>query len=383
MKKERGKKTRRSNGEGSISSREDGRFQASRRYEGKRYYGYGSTKSEALADLRAKIETIERGTIVPSAKLTVRQYMNEWLEDVRKLDYRIQSYRNRESIIKNYINPELGDIPLSKLTPRHIQRFVADMSKHLAPVTVRARYTVLHAAIRHAIKIRMLSFDPCIGITLPPIPEKEYTVLDVEQAERLLVELDGHWLKDVIILALSTGMRKGELSALKWKDIHFEEGYLMVSRNLSYVPGEVKFVEGDAKTKKSKRKISLTQYPLDMLKRHRLEQKEARLKAGSAWQDHDLVFCNAKGGYLVPGSINRAFLKALASADLPAIPFHNVRHSAASVWFALKIDPKIIQELLGHSSIKMTMDLYTHLMPNAQQDAIQRMDEGFWGQMQG
>jgi integrase len=200
----------------------------------------------------------------------------------------------------------------------------------------------------------------------------------VEQAHQLLAVARGHRLEALFSLALSTGMRRGELLALKWQDISFPTGTLQVRRILTRVPSKMPgkgYVETEPKTQKSKRSIVIAPFALEALKQHRIHQLEAKLKAGALWQDHDYVFCTSIGTHLNPSKDVLDQLKVLLKkAGLPDIRFHDLRHSAATLLLTEGVHPKIVQELLGHSNISMTMDVYSHVLPNMQQDAISRLN---------
>nr|MBA2394376.1 site-specific integrase [Ktedonobacteraceae bacterium] len=197
----------------------------------------------------------------------------------------------------------------------------------------------------------------------------------------LLEAARGHPQEALFVLALHTGMRRGELLGLKWQDISFTEGTLQVRRILNRVPtkmikeGGQRYIEAEPKTKKSRRNIFLTASALDALKQHQSRQLDARLKAGAAWGNHDYVFCTPLGKHLTPGHDALVQLKKLlAKAGLPEIRFHDLRHSSASLLLSLGVHPKVVQELLGHTQISMTMDIYSHALPTMQKEAMEKLN---------
>jgi integrase len=173
-------------------------------------------------------------------------------------------------------------------------------------------------------------------------------------------------------------MRHGELCALRWKDINFEEGILQVRHTVSLITGHG-YVETDPKSDKSKRKILLPSFVTDLLKQHRARYLETRLKAGSNWQEHDLVFPNVFGGFLHPNHLRSKFYKVLEEAGLPRMHIHDLRHSAATILLSMGVSIKVIQELLGHSQISITMDIYSHVLPSMQEDMRDKWDDLFRG----
>jgi len=174
-------------------------------------------------------------------------------------------------------------------------------------------------------------------------------------------------------------MRRGELLGLKWQDINFSTGTLQIRRILTRVPTKMPgkgFVEAEPKTQKSRRSIIIAPFVLEALRQHRVRQLEAKLKAGASWQEHDYVFCTSIGTHLHPDRDVLSQLKALLKkANLPDVRFHDLRHSAATLLLSEGVHPKVVQELLGHSNISMTMDVYSHVLPSMQQDAISKLNE--------
>lgn len=382
--KEEKKKPRRDYGEGSLTRRKDGRWQGSYYHEGGRRYVYGEvggTRLEALQILKAAIARAERGDLVPVEKLTVVEYMWEWLQG--RPDYRANTRVGIDSIIKNHIVSScIGNIQVQTLTGRHVQAWVTELrNKKLKPSSIHRFFAMLHTALQDGVKLRVISSNPAQGIALPQTTKKtEQVVLDQEQANLFLKTLEGHgWLRPIIVLALTTGMRKSELLALRWSDIDMKNGSLFVRHNIAMV-AHVGVVEGPPKTKASERKIQLPLFALDMLKSHKIEQKVKKLAAGPTWQDHDLVFSWDSGYFIYTKTLDQAFKTAVQKAGVPRVTFHGLRHSAATLLLSMGVPPKVVQEILGHSSILMTMDLYGHVLPHQQLDAANRMNTAFQGE---
>ena len=179
----------------------------------------------------------------------------------------------------------------------------------------------------------------------------------------MLVAARGHSLEGLLTLAVTTGVRSGELLALKWQDINFDTGSLHIRRCMVYISGKG-HLEFEPKTAKGRRKIVLPTFVGEALKQHRIRQLEERLKAYTRWQDHDLVFCNKYGGYLDPAHLRQRFDKLLRDTGLPNVRFHDLRHSAATILLGMEAHPKVVQEVLGHSQVGMTMDIYSHVLPS-------------------
>ena len=202
--------------------------------------------------------------------------------------------------------------------------------------------------------------------------------LNPEQVQRLLEAAKGHPQEALFILALATGMRRGELLGLKWQDINLNEGFLQVRRALIRMPTGQGYKETEPKTKTSRRRIVLVPFAVEALKKHRELQLRMRAEVGAVWEDHDYVFCDAARTHLDPGyDVYVQLKKLLEKAGLPDVRFHDLRHSVATLLLSKDIHPKVVQEILGHSSIDITMDIYSHVLPNIQRGAIGGLDDFF------
>jgi len=210
----------------------------------------------------------------------------------------------------------------------------------------------------------------------PRIVSREVTPLTLEQARALLSSVREHRLEELLTVAVVTGMRRGELLALRWSNIDFERRTLLVLHTVDYIP-KYGYVETEPKTKAGKRLVSLPHFLVDMLKQHRLQQLEQRLKQGDAWENRDLVFPDLRGGYFNPNYLLRVFKKLLNEAGLPHMPFHDLRHSAATILLSMGVNIKVVQELLGHSDISITLGTYAHLLPPMQQEVVEKWDDEF------
>lgn len=213
-------------------------------------------------------------------------------------------------------------------------------------------------------------------VKAPRIERREAQTLTVDQAKRLLEAAHGTPLDGLLEVALTTGMRRGEMLALRWNDVDLERGTAFVRRTLNKI-ARYGVIENEAKTKASRRRIELSSVVVEALKRRRTQQEQIRLAAVDGWQDQDLVFCDEKGCPFVPNTLLSRYRKLLKQIGLPRMRFHDLRHSAATILLAAGVHPKKVQELLGHSSIRITMDLYSHVVSSMQQDVADKMDDLF------
>jgi integrase len=377
------KKPRRGHGEGAIYWRESRkRWVAELPLEtGKSKYFTGKTYAEAQRKLKqAQIEQ-QQGKLATGPKQTVKQFLEHWLEHVHKANIRINSYRIYRQLLDNHLLPALGHHQLQRLSPQHIDELYAQKRKEgFAVETIRAMHRLLRRALQDAVRWSLVSSNVCDKVTPPRQVKFEAQALSGEQVKQLLEVAKGSPIEVLLTLALTTGMRVGEMIALRWADIDLQDGSLQVRHTVSRVGKRFQengLVENDPKTESSRRKIVLPQFVLEALKRHREHQVEVRDKAGSAWQEKDIVFSNHMGGFLERANINTMLKGLLKQAGLPEIRIHDLRHSAATILLKMNINPKQVQVLLGHSSIVITMDRYSHVLPDMQRGMMDQLDDYF------
>jgi integrase len=371
-------KPRRGHGEGAIYWREDReRWIAELPLEdGNSKYFSGKTYAEAQRKLnQAQLEQ-KQGRLATGPQQTVQRFLEHWLE-VRKHQLGDNTYNNYQYYLKQHVFPTLGQLRLQQLSSRHIDELYAQKLKAgYAAETVRGIHRLLHSALEYAVKWRDVSVNVSDEAEPPRPVMYEAEVLTVEQATRLLASVKDKRYEALLTLAVTTGMREGELLGLKWADIDLEEPGLVVRRTVYRKKG-LGIVEGEPKTETSKRKILLPQFALETLLRHRDLQRDMREKADSRWIEQDIVFSNRTGSFISVQHLRRAFREMLRKADLPIIRFHDLRHSAATILVGMGVHMKQIQNLLGHSSITITMDRYAKALPSMQREMMKQVDEVF------
>jgi integrase len=370
---------KRGNGEGSVYRRKsDGRWVGSLSLpDGTRKVFYGKKQSEVIAKLDEATNALRHGMLPTGPNVTMQEYLESWLEDIHKPTVRLSTYLNYRKLLKNYLVPGLGQVKLQKLTAQQVQAlYTKKINEGLSPKTVNNIHGLLHKALDNAVKWDMLPRNICDAVTPPRIPRKEKNVLTKEQARTLLEQVKAHRLEALLVLAVTTGMREGEILALRWQDIDLEDGSLQVQRAVSYLK-EYGYVESEPKTAKSRRMIKLPRFVVHVLELHYMQQAEQRRDVGKAWIEKGLVFTNAQGYYYSPSTLRKAFRRFLVSIGLPHMRFHDLRHSAATILLAMKVHPKVVQEILGHSQITVTMDLYSHALPSMQDDVTKQWDGEF------
>lgn len=368
---------RRGHGEGSVYQRSDGRWTAYISLEDhSRKYFYGKTQKEVISKLQKGQRDKQQGILLTTPDQPLRVYLTRWLE-VYKLTVRLSTYNIRRLMVQNHIIPALGHIPLQRLTPQDIRSFYAsELERGLKGSTVVSYHVTLHKALDQAVKDGLLARNVCDLVDAPKIVKSEMKTLDREQAQRLLDAAKGHKLELLLMLAITTGMRQGELLGLRWSDIDMERGTLSVRRTIKRV-GKYGILEMEPKTAKARRQILLPAFILAMLRKHETKQNEMREAAGDNWQNKGTVFCSDTGGYLEGQRLHKPFKKLLEKAGLPDMRFHDLRHSSATLLLAMNVHPKIVQELLGHSNITTTLNTYSHVLPSMHQEATQKMEDLF------
>lgn len=369
--------TKRTQGEGSVYLRKDGRAAASAMYEGKRITKYGKTKKEAKEKLDAYLADLKQGKVVIGPKQTLEQYLTHWLEDERRLRIALTSLMRYRSSLKVHIIPALGHIELSKLSREHVQSFYADLlDDGLSAGSIRHVHGLLTSALKDAVRHEIIARNPCQYVTLPRKEDFQAKALTQEEAARLIEVARGHRLWFLILMAITTGARLGELLALRWVDLNEETGKLRIGRSVARVQG-VGRIEKAPKTKSGRRPVRLPQVILRSLEAQRVYITGVRLAAGPSWEDHDLVFPNRVGDHMDHWVVLRSFKQLVEQAGLPVMRFHDLRHSAATLLLAAGVNVKVVQEMLGHANIRTTLGMYGHVLPDMQKDASDKMDDLF------
>ncbi len=373
---------KRGNGEGSIYFRtSDEKWVGSITLENrKRRVFYGKTRKEVQEKLKVALREQQQGTLVTAPRQTLAQFLTDWLENSQRQSVRPRTYERYEELVRLHIAPALGRYELQKLSAQHLQAFYAKKAEEgLSATTINHFHNVLHKALDTAVKWNLVARNVCDLVSPPRRKRYEVHPLTLEQVHKLLAVVEGHEMEALFRLALATGLRRGELMGLKWQDINLDAGTLQVRRILSRVPSKMPgkgYVEAEPKTQKSRRSVVIAPFALEALKQHRERQREAEIKAGPLWQDHDFVFCTSIGTHLNPTRDMLDQLKVLLKkAGLPDIRFHDLRHSAATLLLSVGVHPKVVQEILGHSQISITMDVYSHVLPGMQQEAMSRLND--------
>lgn len=378
---------RRGNGEGSLVRLADGRWQARLSLDGKRKAFYATTRAEAARKLTAATRDRDKGLPVVGEKETTGVYLTRWLEATQPT-IRPRSWDRYEELTRLHIAPTLGKVPLARLTPDQLQALYAQkLAEGLSPATVVKVHVVLRRALAQAERWGLVARNVAALVDRPRVARQEMQTLSPEEARKLLATAAGpggyerQWWggEPFYRLALSTGLRLGELLALRWAEVKLDDAALHVTATLQQRTSKAAPAFTEPKTGKSRRQVLLTAPAVDSLRRHRARQVEERLKLGSAWEDHDLVFPNSVGSPQEASIVRRSFQALLARAGLPDIRVHDLRHTAATLLLGRGVHPKMVSEMLGHASIAITLDLYSHVTPTMHREAATVMESVLGG----
>lgn len=365
---------RRANGEGAVYQRADGRWECRVVLpSGERKSLYGQSQKEVLEKRKAELDRAQAGMPAVSERQTVAAYLATWLEG-KKTRIRPSTWKRYEIHVRADVTPELARLQVAQLSAAHVQRLYAT---HLAAgksaMTVRHLHAVLGKAFADAAKWGIVLRNVVALVDPPKAKRHEMQALDERQVRALLDSAVGDPHEALYVLAVTTGMRQGELFGLRWQDVDLEKRMLQVRQTINWATGSA--LVSEPKTEKSRRRVELSALAVEALTTHRRRQKEARIAHASAWKERGLVFTNVIGGPLHPSNFTaHSYRPLLRRAGLPQIRFHDLRHTAASIPLAHGVPTKIISEMLGHSSTAITDDIYSHVTPTMQRGVSDLMD---------
>lgn len=332
------------------------------------------TKKDALTYLHQVLRDRDLGVLSEPSTQPVNAYLDLWLEQSARKRTRAQSAQQYETLLRLYVRPELGHLRLDQVKRAHVQQLYHQLGR-LSPASLKAVHRVLRQAFGQAVRWGYLAQDPTQHVETSRGPRRPISVWDADQAERFLRSLPPFW--DALLgLALGTGMRPGEYLALDWASLDLEAGAVSVTRNLVELRGERRI--GDVKTAAGRRRILLPPSLSRLLRDHRQRVLEMRLAAGPEWEHHDLVFPGPSGGPRWRSMVADRFARLARAARVPPIRLYDLRHTHASLLLLAGLNPKVVSERLGHASVSITLDVYSHVLPSLQEEAAGRLEGLLW-----
>jgi integrase len=336
---------------------------------------YGKTRAEVSEKLTKALSDRANGIVYGNENITIGEYLDVWLKGSVYGSVRQSTYDRDTNLVNNHIKPVLGSLKLKKLNSAHVQNFYRNrLDTGLSASTVRKIHDILRRGLAQAVDWHLTQRNVADVVKPPrPVP-KEIVALSTDETRRLLDAAAEDRLEALYVLAVHTGMRQGEMLALRWQDVDIENAVLSVRRTLTRRGGKVAF--GEPKTKKSRRSIRLTPQAVDALRAHLERQLRDMEILGDHYQDQGLIFTTDTGAPINPSNLRqRSFTPLLKRVGLPHMRFHDLRHTCATLLLSRGVHPKFVQELLGHATIAITLDTYSHVMPSMGDATAKAMED--------
>lgn len=340
------------------------------------------TKKDAEKKKTELLTQLDNGIFIKPGKTSLAEFLERWLKDYAWANLSPRTAEGYEHITRRYLIPSLGKIALSQLKPEHIQAYYSDKLNNgrcdgkggLSPSTVRHHHMCLHSALQSALKWGLLFRNPTDSVSVPHCQHAEMHTLNENEIHAFLEEAKSTPYYALFYTALFTGMRRSELLALRWSDIDLTLCQISVNHSLHVLKNRQVLIR-PTKTAKSRRLIVLTPSTSLVLKEYREYQESLHIFSGTLLKDSSLVFSTIDGNPLLPNTVTHNWIKTARRAGLNGVRLHDARHTHASLMLKQGIHPKIVQERLGHSSIQVTLDTYSHVAPGLQEAAAKRFDE--------
>lgn len=329
--------------------------------------------------LAAALRAIEEGRPLVDPRQTFGVHLEQWVAGLSSASVKPSTVLYYTRYVRQHLLPsQLAAMPLARLEPSHLRQFYADkLASGLSSTSVHHLHAVIHVALNRALEDGKVARNTAAMVgrsSRPKVRTREMTTIaDGDQPVRFLAAARGERLEALLVLALTSGMRQGELRALRWKDVDLDRGVLAVTGTVTGTARAAMTI-GTPKSGKS-RSVALGPLTVAALREHRRRQKEEQQLVGSEWQNRGLVFCTHFGDFLPTNTIVLLLHRVLARAGLPRVRFHDLRHTAATLMLSGGVHPKIASEMLGHSTAAITLDLYSHVSPHMQRTAATTIDQ--------
>ena len=388
---------RRDRGDGSIRQRPNGSWEGRYSYidenTGKRVERsvYAPTQTETKRKLKELITQIKNRVddtdYVKPNNTTLGEWLDIWMKEYKKNSVRPTTYTSYHHSIESHIRPALGNIELQRLRPDHVQSLLNDMSsgdkkkQPLAPWTVLKAKNVLSGALEQAIRNQIIPYNPAKAAVPPKLEVKDIRVLTESEQKTFMEAVQGHRLEALYKLALATGMRRGEILALTWDCVDLKNRSITVKSSVSRVKdpdtGITAIRYSEPKTKSGRRQVPILLNMVPVLQEHKQSQDAEKAEAGSAWNPKNLVFCSNVGTVIEPRRVCTTMNKITDAADLPRFSFHALRHTFATRMLEANVSAKVVQEVLGHADVTLTLNTYSHIIGTTAHEQMGKINDLF------
>lgn len=381
---------KRGNGEGTIYKRSDGRWSGQatvgRNTDGspKRRAVYGKSRKEVADKIAEILSDIKTGDYIEPNKTTLGEWLDIWMRDYKTISLKETTYDSYSMNIRVHIKPCIGYISLFELSVSHIQGLINTLHRQgKSSALIRKIKNILKGALDQAVANGMISRNVVGGVTLPKHTQKEIRWLSVEEERTFINAAKGNRLEVAFKLALVTGLRLGELIGLTWDCIDLNIGVITIKQTLIRVKSREEegknlyYISPTTKTKKSMRRVPIPKSAIKMLKEHKKTQNAEKKLAGELYTDNNLVFCTALGNRLIPRNVERSFANIIRDAGIEGASVHSLRHTYATRLFENGVAAKTVSELLGHTDVTHTLNVYTHVANIVKEKAVEFLDYVF------
>ncbi|MFF1321201.1 tyrosine-type recombinase/integrase [Streptomyces chartreusis] len=371
-----GQRKRNPNGAGTITRRKDGRYQCAvyvLQPDGTRArkFAYGKTWQECDTKRRELLAKVDQGVPVPTRSAKLSEWLPYWLDNVIKPRRKLSTYDKYEAHVRLYLVPLLGAKRLESLGVADVRRFLVRLEKETTAATAKESHRVLRSALSSACREELITRNVAKLVEPPRTDNRELKPWTLNETLDFLAASRKDPLYAAFVLAIAMGLRRGEIVGLRWSDLDLDNRVLYVRQQTQRRRGVL--YDDDPKSRR-RRAVPLPALCIAPLRWHRMRQATARIKAGEKWHQSDYVFATRTGRQVEPRNIYRSFTRVAESAGLRVIRLHDARHGTATLLTAAGVAPRVVMEILGHSQISITMDVYTHVVQDTQREAMSHMD---------
>ncbi|GER67439.1 site-specific integrase [Weizmannia acidilactici] len=345
-------------------------------------FGPFRTKTEAKKELLKIKNQVDNGSYFKESTEDFSMFMERWFNTSYKRTVEITTAKSREYVIRNHIMKYFQHKKINEITTFDIDSFYVDkLDSGYSGAYIRQMHNLLNQAFDQAVRWSLIKVNPVKNAKPPKVKSEEKITWTVDEVNRFQNLIKNSSMEIPYLLAIFTGMRRGEVLGLKWDDVDFENKKIRIKRSLCFVSGKG-LIFKEPKTKKSKRQISISQHVVNVLKKHKQKQEFQKEKLGIQYQNNNLIVCTDDGKPLDPRNLLRQFYRLIEEANVPRISFHDLRHTHATILMQQGENPKVVSERLGHSRVGITLDLYSHVSDDLQEQAAEKFENALLKQSQ-